>query len=522
MNYFIKLLKNIRFYVLVASLIISASVYLYYKNLYTSGSLLTIKLTQSYALLAITYLYFALLAGPLCFIFKFLPFRASYFKSRRAIGVSSFYFAILHAYFAFFGQLGGFGGLGFLSNKYLFAISLSFISLVILTLVAATSSDMMVAKLTFKRWKLLHKAVYIAGFLILIHALMLGTHFASLSSLIPQIFLLAFTFLMILEAIRIDAYIQKKFITLPRFGLTMVVVLSLGISLMVYFLLPNSIPLSLGIHATHIQLAKDAQNLAVAPATNLPPSLVGDRTRRFTVSFGHPDKIQPNQNAVLTFQVFDASSGNQVQFFSVLYQKVMHLVIVDNELTYFSHIHPDLNEKNLTVTTQFPKSGVYHLYLNFQPLGAIEQQFAFTLAVGDGGNSPKSEEPADLNLTKTFGQYEVTITYPKPLIGAEMAIGNQKITFTISDAKTHQPVTNLKPYLAAFGHLVMINEATFDYLHVHPTNIFAPKPDAFSGPTVEFLPLGLYGPIKSGVYRMFAQFNPNDTLFVTDFTVKIE
>ena len=39
---------------------------------------------------------------------------------------------------------------------------------------------------------------------------------------------------------------------------------------------------------------------------------------------------------------------------------------------------------------------------------------------------------------------------------------------------------------------------------------------------VIFLPLGLYGPIKPGVYRVFAQFNPNNNLFTSNFTVTVE
>ncbi len=133
-------------------------------------------------------------------------------KARRALGVSAFYFGLLHGLFAFFGQLGGFAGLGFLSSKYLLAISLSFIALVILFLMTVTSFDFMVAKLTYPKWKFLHRFVYIAGVLILLHALMLGTHFSDLSSTIPQIFFSALAILLLLEANRFDTYLQKKFI----------------------------------------------------------------------------------------------------------------------------------------------------------------------------------------------------------------------------------------------------------------------------------------------------------------------
>src|SRR5258708_21034017 len=112
-----------------------------------------IQLVQTYALTAAFYLYLTLLAGPLCYTFKFLPFRMQYIKARRAIGFSAFYFGLLHALFAFFGVLGGFQSLPTLPGKYLIAISLSFTSLIILTIMAATSFVFFFQKLIFSHCK---------------------------------------------------------------------------------------------------------------------------------------------------------------------------------------------------------------------------------------------------------------------------------------------------------------------------------------------------------------------------------
>jgi len=486
------------------------------------GSLRIIKLTQLYALTTLSLLYIALLIGPVVYIFHWLPFRGDIYRVRRAIGVSTFFFALLHASFAFFGELGGFAGLFYLSGKYLLAISFSFTALCILTAMASTSFDFMVIKLG-KKWKLLHRFIYLVAVLVLIHALMLGTHFQDISGWIPQVFLGAFAVLLVLEANRFDAYLSRKFIAFPRFGISTVIVVGLLLSYFVYSFLPQGSVPSLGIHSAHIQLAKQAQN---GGGPNLPanlaniPGLQGDRTRRYTVSFSHLDSVSPNQDAVLRFMVFDASSGNQVQLFSTVYEKLVHLVIVDSSLAYFSHIHPAQDASGFTITTQFPKDGDYHLYLNFQPLGAIEQQFAFTIKVGGGGSGLSSAAPDD-DQTKTFGDYQVSMSHPKPLLASQLSVGGQTLKFTVKD-ESGNPVTNLKPYLAAFGHLVMINEQMFDYLHVHPSNLVAPKADALGGPDVEFLPIGIYGPIKPGIYRAFAQFNPDGKLFTADFTVKIE
>lgn len=518
------LLNNTRFYILLFTVFLSLGMYLWVTETISQGTLQTIRLAQLYALTAVGYLYITLLAGPFCYIFKSFPYIKQYLHARRALGVSVFYFASLHAFLVFFGQLGGFEGLGFLNNKYLLAISLSFTAYIILFLLTMTSFDFMIKKMTFIKWKLLHRLIYLAGILILLHALLLGTHFADISAFIPQTIFGAVLFLGMLEAMRFDVFLQKKFSHLPRFGITMTLVISVTFLWLFSFLnTPETNPVSFGIHSQHIEMAKKAaQQSKTNNNPNMLSSLQGDKTKRFTVSFLHPEIIEPNTNTQLTFQVYDAATGNKVKVFQQLYGKIVHLIIVDSELKYFNHIHPEQKDNGFSITTQFPKEGVYHVYADFQPLGAVEQQFAFTVSVGNAVDEQLSNAKPDTNLTKTFGQYEVTLSKPTPLRATEMSIGGQELMFTIKNADTKQPITNLKPYLEAFGHLVMINEKTFEYIHVHPADLRVPTPDENGGPTVAFMPLGLYKPIQPGTYRIFAQFNPNGELFTADYTIKIE
>ena len=518
---FTSLFKNIRFYILVISLSFSVGAYLWVLQTIPEGTLQIIRITQIYAFTALILLYLALLIGPLCYQFRWIPKRALIVKSRRAIGVSAFYFALLHALCAFFEELGGFSGLFYLPTNYLIAISLSFTALCILTAMAATSFNRFSGK---PWWKPLHRFVYLAGIFVLIHALMLGTHFQDLSTLIPRISFFLLAFLLFLQARRIDAYIQRTFPSLLEWNFALLFFGILFGAGLFYYYYPNSNSdgtLSLGIHQQHIQIAKDAQNTNALPS-GVPnfPGLVGDRTKRFSVNFDHPDTITPNQDTKLTFKINDASNGSPVLLFNKPYEKTMHLIIVDQNLAYYDHIHPDQEGSSFVITTKFPKEGTYHLYTDFQPIGAIEQQFGFTLSVGN----PKDEELSfneDSQLTKQVDDYSITLSYEKPLVASKLSIGQQELKFTIKD-KNGDDVKTLEPYLASFGHLVMIKTDTFDYLHVHPTNIIAPKPDDRSGPDVSFLPLGLYGPIKSGMYKVFGQFKIEGKLILVNYVVKVE
>ena len=207
----IPLHKNIRFWVIIASLTASIGIYGYVRLVVPAGPLQATQLSQIYALTALTLLYFALLAGPFCFAFRHLPHRGWYLRSRRALGVSAFYFSCLHAYQAFFHQLGGFSGLGFLTPRYLIAIGFSLTALLLLATLASTSFDRMIKWLTYRRWKLLHRLAYVIGVLVLLHAALIGTHFGNLRDPIPFTFFLGTAFLLILQARRIDFHLQRTF-----------------------------------------------------------------------------------------------------------------------------------------------------------------------------------------------------------------------------------------------------------------------------------------------------------------------
>jgi len=194
---------NIRFYILVFSSILAGVVYFWAGNN-------TTLLVQTYALLSVTFLYFTLLASPVARIFIFLPYRGLYLKARRALGVSAFLFALLHSYFAFFNVIGGFEGLQFLSGNYLLGVIIGTINLIILSLMAATASEVMVAKLTYPKWKLLHRFVYLVAILVVVHATIMGSHFADLSGIIPRVFYTLAAILLVLEVIRLYRFLKSR------------------------------------------------------------------------------------------------------------------------------------------------------------------------------------------------------------------------------------------------------------------------------------------------------------------------
>ena len=165
---------------------------------------------QTYSFLALIYLYFSLLPGPLYSVFPTFPFRGLFIKARRSIGISAFAFAGLHGYYSLVNVIGGLPGLQLLEWTYAMEMSLGSLAFFILTLLASTSFDKAVVFLGPTRWKNLHRLVYLAGILIIFHAYLIGPHFANRFS--PQSILLlsALAILLILEAIRFKKYLSNR------------------------------------------------------------------------------------------------------------------------------------------------------------------------------------------------------------------------------------------------------------------------------------------------------------------------
>jgi DMSO/TMAO reductase YedYZ heme-binding membrane subunit len=204
------MLRGIRKYILLLNLILIVAVLIFVKvTISNQSDLQIIRFTQITALFASLFLYLTLLVSPITKIFANIPFRNHVILARQSLGISAFSFAVLHSNTAFFFQLGGLSGLQYLKTNYFFAISISIISLIILTILAITSVNFM-AKKCGRYWKNIHRLIYLASFLIIVHALMLGTHTRNLSNILPLISLLLFIVLIVLESIRIDLYLVQR------------------------------------------------------------------------------------------------------------------------------------------------------------------------------------------------------------------------------------------------------------------------------------------------------------------------
>ena len=208
-----------------------------------------------------------------------------------------------------------------------------------------------------------------------------------------------------------------------------------------------------------------------------------------------------------------------VREFVAVHEQLRPLFVISNDLAHYDHVHPQpLADGSFVVDVTLPRPGVYKLYADFLPLGALPQVvpasmatagFTGTLASGQARLVP------DETLTKTVGGMRVTLTLPADGL---VAGRDERLKYHVVDAATGAPVADIEPYLAAFGHTLVLSEDTLHYVHAHPAEWLPENSaEARGGPDVTFnalLP-------KPGRYRAWTQLKRHGIVSTVAFTVAV-
>ena len=197
------MLNNSRFYILVTSILLSMAVVGFLRITIVSDQLFYIRTQQVFGLLGVMYWYVAMIISPIGYIIGKQHMKKWEF-ARRAIGVSAFYFVLLHGVIALWGQLGGLTELQYLPTMFKWSLAGGAVAFSILLIMALTSFDVVVKFMTYRKWKWLHRLVYVGGVLALIHIWTVGTHLAY-----SQVQVAAFVALLVLAGLELYRSVGK-------------------------------------------------------------------------------------------------------------------------------------------------------------------------------------------------------------------------------------------------------------------------------------------------------------------------
>jgi hypothetical protein len=212
--------------------------------------------------------------------------------------------------------------------------------------------------------------------------------------------------------------------------------------------------------------------------------------------------LPPGETGEYAFTI-TGSDGAPVTAFDVEHKRQMHLVVVRRDTAGFVHIHPELGADAVwRAPLTLPAGGVYRVYADFVPTGGPP------LTLGTDLFAPGEFVPVPLSANRVWevGGYQVRLD-------GELVPGDPSQIFT-TISKDGAPVSDLQPYLGAFGHLVALRRSDLSYLHVHPEGP-VPAPGDRAGPAIAFtadVP-------SAGTYRLFLDFRHGDVVRTAEFTV---
>ncbi|MER5641792.1 hypothetical protein ABT095_33245 [Kitasatospora sp. NPDC002227] len=201
--------------------------------------------------------------------------------------------------------------------------------------------------------------------------------------------------------------------------------------------------------------------------------------------------------------VLRGPDGKPVTKYAATHEKDLHLIVVRRDLADFIHVHPSLDaDGTWHYPLTLPAPGQYRMFTDFQP--ADGEGMTLGADISAAGDYQPAPLPAP-SATYEIDGYTVTLD------GKLEAGRTSKLTLSVS--RDGKPVTDLQPYLAAYGHLVALRDGDLAYLHVHPEG--APGDGRTpAGPGITFY---VQAP-TTGDYRLFMDFKHGDTVHTAAFT----
>lgn len=225
----------------------------------------------------------------------------------------------------------------------------------------------------------------------------------------------------------------------------------------------------------------------------------------YTLDLDTP-RVTAGKQADLRFTVRDAD-GRAVTAYQREHDKELHLIVASRDLVTYRHLHPTrAADGTWSIPVDLPRAGGYRVFADFTPAGKNAENL--TLGADLAASGPYEARPLPpANTTARVGGYDVKLSgAPHPGRASEL---NLKVS------RDGRPVTDLQPYLGAYGHLVALRSGDLAYLHVHPNG--EPGDGATRpGPDISFTATAP----SSGAYRLFLDFRHDGKVHTAAFTVR--
>jgi len=240
-----------------------------------------------------------------------------------------------------------------------------------------------------------------------------------------------------------------------------------------------------------------------------------------------PAKFNAGMPVTITVSIQD-SEGNPAAEIALTHDRILHVIIVSEDFTIFSHIHPEdlgpvtpdmKKAAQFPVRYTFPKAGRYLIGVDF---AVKDQSFSKRFVLDVAGDSKMGALTSDFSRAKKFGEYDVTLTSVPATI-----VAGKEVVLTYMFKKDGLNVADLEPYLAATMHVAFISTDLNYFMHehgmvpgmpaAHAHHMHGMVPEKF-GPAID---VHTVFPAK-GAYHIFSEAKHRGKVIVTHFMVEVE
>lgn len=205
------------------------------------------------------------------------------------------------------------------------------------------------------------------------------------------------------------------------------------------------------------------------------------------------------------FRITD-EAGRPVTAYQLEHDKELHLIVVRRDLTGFQHVHPvRAADGTWSVPLDLSRAGSYRVFADFHPAG-LDRKLTLGTDLFVGGRFAPVALPAPAATSSTDG-------YVVRIAGTAVAGKESELAFDVT--RDGRPVTDLEPYLGAFGHLVSLRTGDLAYLHTHPGQ--EAHAGERGGPQVRFMTTFP----TAGTYRLYLDFKHGGAVHTASFTVVV-
>jgi len=266
--------------------------------------------------------------------------------------------------------------------------------------------------------------------------------------------------------------------------------------------------------------AKTYPEVRACPVCGMTLGKVSAAGKRYRVALETDSAPVPKDPFQMKLTIQSVDNGVTVRELELVHGKPIHLIVVSQDLSWFSHEHPEpASDGAYTQRLTLPSAGNFLGFAEFQPKGGELQ--TVSLALRAEGKVPVARPLREGPRKGIVSGHTVRLLQPT----GNVPVGvSTRLRVDLSRAgKPFEP----EPWLEARAHAVAISEDTLRFIHAHPARGAGDTDHAHGGQGAHGGSPAIPGRIEldmvfpqAGLYKLWIQFQAKGKVITAPFVVR--